>query len=464
MARQSMAMNEETNIDAAVSRPVITIVGRPNVGKSTLYNRLTRSRDAIVDDQPGVTRDRMIGEGRIGSQPYWIVDTGGIEVEGTEIHDLMRRQVEYAIDESDAVLFLVDGRDGLSTTDREIADRLRRENRVPVYLLLNKAEGLNKDLMRSEFYELGLGEPYPVSSKNGDGIRRLMDQVLKTVETNTDFNLPSDVPRIAVVGRPNVGKSTLINRLIGEERVLVYDSPGTTRDSIYVPFESHGEQYVLIDTAGMRKKNRIDDRLEHFSVIKTVQAIEQAHVVLMVMDAQAGIVEQDLRLLNLVLERGRSTLLLLNKWDNLSAYEKKRLDAVFDQKFRFLGNFEEMSISALHGTGVGKILPMVRKVYDSALANLGTGRLNRVLAAAVERQEPPMVGVRRIKIKYGHQGGKNPPHVILHGNQLDKLPQTYKRYLASCIEDAYDLVGTRVRLTFKSSVNPYANRRDAKTR
>jgi GTP-binding protein len=457
-------MKKELDTEETLNRPVITIVGRPNVGKSTLYNRLTRSRDAIVDDQPGVTRDRMIGEGRIGSRPYWIVDTGGIEVEGTEIHDLMRRQVDYAIEESDAVLFIVDGREGLSTTDREIADQLRREDRVPVYLLLNKAEGLDKDVVRSDFFELGLGEPYPVSSKNGDGVRRLMDMALETVEAHTDFNLPSDVPRIAVVGRPNVGKSTLINRLTGEDRVVVYDSPGTTRDSIYVPFESDGEQYVLIDTAGMRKKRRIDDRLEHFSVIKTVQAIENAHVVLMVMDAQAGIFEQDLRLLSLILERGRSTLLLLNKWDNLSSYEKKRLRDMFDQKFRYSGNFEELPISALHGTGVGKILPMVRKIYDSALTDLGTGRLNRVLAAAAERQEPPMVGIRRIKIKYGHQGGKNPPHVVLHGNQLDKLPKTYKRYIASCIEDAYHMVGTRVRLSFKNSENPYENTSAGKTR
>jgi GTP-binding protein len=441
-------------------KPIISIVGRPNVGKSTLYNRLTRSRDAIVDDRPGVTRDRMVGVGRIGGTPYWVVDTGGIESDDDEIHNLMRDQVNQALQDSDAVIFIVDGRDGATPVDFEIAQQLRRNTGITVYLSINKAEGLNKGMIAADFYKLGLSEPHIISGKNGDGVNLLMNQILTETEgkreaESSDYDIPAGVAKLAIVGRPNVGKSTLVNTLVGEERVVVFDMPGTTRDSIHVPFRVGDKEYVLIDTAGMRKKSRIDDRVELFSVMKTLRAVELAQVVAVVIDAQDGIVDQDNRLINLVFSSGRSLMILVNKWDGMSKYDKEQVRAQIDRKFSHMGNIPIEFISAKYGKGVHTIMPLVDQLYESAMTDMSTGQINRILADAEEKRNPPMVGNYRIKLKFGHQGGMNPPHVIIHGNQLDKLPKTYERYISNTFERAYDMVGTKVRLTFKTSENPY---------
>lgn len=441
-------------------KPIISIVGRPNVGKSTLYNRLTRSRDAIVDDRPGVTRDRMVGVGRVGGTPYWVVDTGGIESDDEEIHSLMKDQVDQALQDSDAVIFIVDGRDGATPVDFEIADQLRKNTGITVYLSVNKAEGLNKGMIAADFYQLGLSEPSIISGKNGDGVNLLMNQILTETEgkreaQNSDYDIPSGVAKLAIVGRPNVGKSTLVNTLVGQERVVVYDMPGTTRDSIHVPFKVGDKEYVLIDTAGMRKKSRIDDRIESFSVMKTLRAVELAQVVAVVIDAQDGIVDQDNRLINLVFSSGRSLMILVNKWDGMSKYDREQVRAQIDRKFSHMGNIPIEFISAKYGKGVNVIMPLVDKLYVSAMTDMGTGQINRILQDAEEKRNPPMVGNYRIKLKFGHQGGMNPPHVIIHGNQLDKLPLTYQRYLSNTFERAFDMVGTKVRLTFKTAENPY---------
>lgn len=442
------------------AKPIISIVGRPNVGKSTLYNRLTRSRDAIVDDRPGVTRDRMVGVGRVGSGSYWIVDTGGIESDNEEIHSLMKEQVDFALQDSDAVIFIVDGRDGATPVDFEIVKQLRGNDKISVYLAINKAEGLDKGLIAADFYQLGLDSPHIVSGKNGDGVARLMDRVLtetqvRQKEGSSDYEIPAGVAKLAIVGRPNVGKSTLLNTLVGEERVVVYDMPGTTRDSIHVPFQYNDKDYVLIDTAGMRKKSRIDDRVERFSVMKTLRAVELAQVVAVVLDAREGIVDQDNRLINLVFSSGRSLMILVNKWDGMSKYDREQVRVQIDRKFGHMGNIPVEFISAKLGKGVGVIMPLVDKLYASAMTDMGTGRVNQILKDAEERRNPPMVGNYRIKLKFAHQGGMNPPHVIVHGNQLDKLPQTYRRYLSNTYERAYGMVGTKVRLSFKTSDNPY---------
>lgn len=441
-------------------KPIISIVGRPNVGKSTLYNRLTRSRDAIVDDRPGVTRDRMVGVGRIGEEPYWVVDTGGIESDNEEIHNLMKHQVDVALQDSDAVVFLVDARDGATPADFEIAKQLRRNTGISVYLAINKAEGLDRGIVAADFYQLGLDEPNVVSGKNGDGINKLMNLILdetqgKASALDSSYQIPLGVAKLAIVGRPNVGKSTLVNTLVGEERVVVYDMPGTTRDSIHVPFKFGEKEYVLIDTAGMRKKSRIDDRVERFSVMKTLRAVELAQVVAVVLDARDGVVDQDNRLINLVFNSGRSLMILVNKWDGMSKYDREQIKAQIDRKFSHMGNIPIEFISAKYGKGVNVVMPLIDRLYESAMTDMGTGEVNRILKDAEERRNPPMVGNYRIKIKFGHQGGMNPPHLIIHGNQLDKLPLTYHRYLSNTFEKAYNLIGTKVRLSFKTSENPY---------
>jgi len=438
------------------AKPIISIVGRPNVGKSTLYNRLTRSRDAIVDDRPGVTRDRMVGVGRIGSEAYWIVDTGGIESDKDEIHNLMKDQVDQALHDSDAVIFIVDARDGATPVDFEIAKQLRRDQGINVYLAVNKAEGLDKNTVAADFYQLGLDQPYTISGKNGDGVAKLVDLVLsQTHGHESTYDIPTGVAKLAIVGRPNVGKSTLVNSLVGEERVVVFDMPGTTRDSIHVPFKFNNKEYVLIDTAGMRKKSRIDDRVERFSVMKALRAVEMAQVVAVVLDAQEDIVDQDNRLINLVFNSGRSLMILVNKWDGMSQYERDQIKGKIDRKFRYMGNIPIEFISAKFGKGINSIMPLVDKLYASAMTDMGTGEINRVLKEAEEKRNPPMVGNYRIKLKYAHQGGMNPPHVIIHGNQLDKLPLTYHRYLSNTFEKAFSMIGTKVRLSFKTAKNPY---------
>jgi len=441
-------------------KPIISIVGRPNVGKSTLYNRLTRSRDAIVDDRPGVTRDRMVGVGRVGKQPYWIVDTGGIESDDQEIHSLMKDQVDQALHDSDAVIFIVDGRDGATSVDFEIAKQLRRNTSITVYVAINKSEGLNKGLVAADFFQLGLENPHIISGKNGDGVNKLLNLILqetegKRKESDSEYDIPEGVAKLAIIGRPNVGKSTLVNTLVGEDRVVVFDMPGTTRDSIHVPFQIDDKEYVLIDTAGMRKKSRIDDRVERFSVMKTLRAIELAQVVAVVLDARDGIVDQDNRLINLVFSSGRSLMILVNKWDGMSKYDREQVKAQIDRKFSHMGNIPIEFISAKFGKGINVVMPLVDKLYLSAMTDMGTGRINQILKDAEEKRNPPMIGNNRIKLKFAHQGGMNPPHVIIHGNQLDKLPQTYQRYLSNTFEKAFKMVGTKVRLSFKTSENPY---------
>jgi GTP-binding protein len=364
------------------------------------------------------------------------------------------------LQDSDAVIFIVDGRDGATAVDFEIAEQLRRNTGITVYLSVNKAEGLNKGMIASDFYQLGLSDPHIISGKNGDGVNLLMNQILTETEgkrdaENSDYDIPAGVAKLAIVGRPNVGKSTLVNTLVGEERVVVFDMPGTTRDSIHVPFKVGDKEYVLIDTAGMRKKSRIDDRVERFSVMKTLRAVELAQVVAVVIDAQDGIVDQDNRLINLVFSSGRSLMILVNKWDGMSKYDKEQVRAQIDRKFSHMGNIPIEFISAKYGKGVHTIMPLVDKLYESAMTDMSTGQINRILADAEEKRNPPMVGNYRIKLKFGHQGGMNPPHVIIHGNQLDKLPKTYERYISNTFERAYDMVGTKVRLTFKTSENPY---------
>jgi GTP-binding protein len=398
----------------------------------------------------------MVGVGRVGDKPYWIVDTGGIEADDQEIHGLMKGQVDQALMDSDAVVFIVDGREGPASVDFDIAKQLRANPSINVYLSVNKAEGLDKAMVASDFYQFGLGEPYLISGKNGDGVHKLLRKILKDTEgKDTRYDIPEGVPKFAIVGRPNVGKSTLVNALVGEERVVVFDMPGTTRDAIHVPFEYDDREYVLIDTAGVRKKSRIDDRVEHFSIMKTLRAIELAQVVAVVLDARENVVDQDNRLINMVFDSGRSLMILVNKWDGMTAYERSQVEAQIDRKFGHMGNIPIKFISAKFGKQIDGIMPLVDKLHVSALANMGTGKLNRVIGQAQEKRNPPMIGSHRIKIKFAHQGGMNPPHVILHGNQLDKLPQTYLRYLSKTFEKAFDLVGTRVRISLKNSENPY---------
>ena len=446
--------------EASAPKPFVAIVGRPNVGKSTLYNRLTRSRDAIVDDRPGVTRDRMVGIGRIGSNPYWVVDTGGIEVDKEELHQLMKSQVDTALENCNAVIFIVDGREGVTSVDFSIAKQLRGNQERNIYLAVNKAEGLEKGMVEADFYQLGLGEPHAISGKNGDGITAMMEQVLTEIKApertpQSLVGLSDSAPAIALIGRPNVGKSTMVNTLVGEERVVVFDAPGTTRDSIDVPVTISGKDYLLVDTAGMRRKSKIDDRVERFSVMKSVKAIERSQLVLVMLDAREGVVDQDSRLISLVLNSGRSMILLINKWDGMSEYDRDQVKAGIDKRLPYLKNVPMLFISAKNNKGINELPKWINKVIASAMIDMGTGELNRIINHATTKRTPPMVGIRSIKLKFAHQGGINPPHVIMHGNMLDKLPQTYVRFLTNSIESEFKLVGTRVRLSFKNSDNPY---------
>lgn len=438
-------------------KPVIAIVGCPNVGKSTLYNRLTRSRDAIVSDQPGVTRDRIHGVGRYGDRSYWVVDTGGLNRGKEELQQLLAEQVEMAIAESDAVIFVVDGRAGPSAADHEIADHLRRTPRR-VYLAVNKAEGLAKDLAVSEFHSLGVGDPHAISALRGDGVGALIDTILNEVVGSGQEVLPSGVPHMAVVGRPNVGKSTLVNALLGQPRMLVYDRPGTTRDSVAVPFRYDQKDYVLIDTAGLRRRAKITEELEQFALLRTLRTIERVHVVMFMVDAQTGITEQDARLAGTILDGGRAMVVLVNKWDGRTPHERAQIRRQIDRKLPFLEGVTKLFISAKHGSGLGAVVPAVQEAFDSAMTSMGTAELNQILRRAVEEVPPPMVGFRRIKLKYAHQGGKNPPLVVVHGNLVRSIPESYRRYLAKRVRKAFNLTGTPVEISFRSSRNPYSRK------
>jgi GTP-binding protein len=441
-------------------KPVIALVGRPNVGKSTLFNRLTRSRDAIVHDLPGVTRDRHYGEGRHGERSFIAIDTGGFEPGSAEgVFVEMARQAEQAIAEADAVLFLVDARAGLAPGDRNIADQLRRL-RAPVYVAVNKAEGMQSDTAVAEFHELGLGQPAAISGAHGEGVRELMDLVFSRIPSSETAKEDEDKshPRVAIVGRPNVGKSTLINALVGEERVIAFDQPGTTRDPIEVPFERAGRRYTLIDTAGVRRRGRTGTPVEFYSIVKALQAIEASNVAILVLDAAEGVTEQDAHVAGYVLERGRAVVIAVNKWDAAGKESRARMKAELQWKLGFLGFAELHTISAKEGKGLAPLMRSVDAAYAAAMARLSTPKLTRALIAAVEKQAPPKRGPIRPKLRYAHQGGVNPPRIIIHGNALDRVPDSYQRYLEGFFRDRFELAGTPLRVEFRTGRNPYARK------
>ena len=464
-------------------KPVVSLVGRPNVGKSTLFNRLTRSRAALVADYAGLTRDRHYGEGRLGDVPFLVVDTGGFEpVTKTGILPHMAKQTEQAIAESDIIIFLVDARSGINAHDHDIA-RLLRKSGQKVVLCVNKAEGMRHGPSISEFHELGLGTPIAISAAHGDGVVQLIEDALiayapepvPEVDSEFEFDfpeegasseaLPSDVDedgrthriKLAIVGRPNVGKSTLINTLVGENRVIAYDMPGTTRDAIEIEFERDGKLYTLIDTAGLRKRGKVFEAVEKFSVIKTLQAIEACNVVLLMLDAQQEISDQDAHIAGFVLETGRALVVAINKWDGTTPEQRERIQREFDRKLRFLSFAKQHNISAMRGQGINLVIKSVNTAHAAAFANLSTPKLTRVLQEAVEQQPPPRKGIFRPKMRYAHQGGQNPPLVIVHGNALDSISDSYRRFLESRFRDAFELAGTPLRIEFKSSYNPYVD-------
>jgi len=447
-------------------KPVIALVGRPNVGKSTLFNRLTRSRDALVADQPGLTRDRKFGEGKLGDRPYIVVDTGGLSGEDEGVEKLMASQSWQAVQESDIVLFLVDGRAGMVTDDQNIAKRLRATGK-PVYLVVNKTDGLNEDVVTAEFYAMGLGEPYPIAAAHGRGVRALINQVLGDLPE--EEAIPEEIEaqqgiRIAIVGRPNVGKSTLVNRILGEERVVAFDLPGTTRDSIYLPFERDGQTYTLIDTAGIRRRSRVKEAVEKFSVIKAMQAIEDAHVVIMLLDGQEGISEQDATLFGFILDTGRALVVAVNKWDGLDRDQRDKVKRELELKLPFLKFARIHFISALHGSGVGNLFDSVLTAYESAMMDMSTNRLTQLLEDLVSAHAPPVVKGRRIKLRYAHQGGKNPPIIVIHGTQTEAVPDAYRRYLSNGFQKYLKLEGTPIRIEFKTGKNPFAGKKNVLTK
>ncbi|MDX1345771.1 MAG: ribosome biogenesis GTPase Der, partial [Sedimenticolaceae bacterium] len=442
---------------------VIALVGRPNVGKSTLFNRLTQSRDALVADLPGLTRDRQYGIGRLGDFPYVVVDTGGLSGHEEGVDPLMEQQVWQAIDEADHVLFLVDARDGCNAGDESIAERLRRTGK-PVTLVVNKSEGFDPSVAVSEFYGRA-GEPVAIAAAHGRGVRQLIDGVLETFPPPEESGEEGENQgiRVAVVGRPNVGKSTLINRLIGEERVVAFDMPGTTRDSIEVPFEQNGQRFTLIDTAGVRKRGRVRESVEKFSIVKTLQAIEQANVCLLLLDAREGVTEQDAHLAGHLVESGRALVVVVNKWDGLSPEQRDRVREDLERKLAFLDFASWHYVSALHGSGVGLLLKHVQHAYANAMREFKTSRLTRILEDCVTEHQPPLVRGRRIKLRYAHQGGKNPPRVIIHGNQTESVPASYKRFLSGRFRKALQLQGTPLILAFRSGENPYEGKKNKLT-
>lgn len=436
--------------------PVIALVGRPNVGKSTLFNRLTRTRDALVADYSGLTRDRKYGEGQLAGKRFMLIDTGGISGDEEGIDSVMAGQSLQAMDEADVVLFVVDSRAGLTSADRLIADHLRSKGRKAL-LVANKIDGVNPDVAMAEFYELGFETVFPTTATHGRGVKTMMEQVLEPfpsqeeeVEDETQRGI-----KIAVVGRPNVGKSTLVNRLLGEDRVVVFDMPGTTRDSIYIDYERHDKPYTLIDTAGIRRRKNVKLAVEKFSIVKTLQAIEDANVAVLLIDASEGLVEQDLHMIGHVLNAGRALVVAVNKWDGLQAEQKEAIKVELKRRLRFAEFADTHFISALHGSGVGKLYDSIEQAYSSATDKLSTSWLTRILEDAVAQHQPPMVQGRRIKLRYAHSGGQNPPLIVIHGNQVDHVPANYVRYLEKTFRQALDLQGTPVRVEFKGSDNPY---------
>jgi len=442
-------------------KPVIALVGRPNVGKSTLFNRLTRSRDALVADLPGLTRDRHYGEGRMGERPFLVIDTGGFEPVAKEgiMHE-MAKQTKQAVAEADVVIFIVDGRQGLTPHDKTITDFLRKSGRS-VMLVVNKAEGMKYTSVTADFYELGLGDPYVISAAHGDGVMDLVEEALtlafaqRTAVDEAPEPLNNSI-KLAIVGRPNVGKSTLVNTLLGEERVIAFDLPGTTRDSIEIPFERDGKQYVLIDTAGIRRRGKVFEAIEKFSVVKTLQSISEANVVLLLLDAQQDISEQDAHIAGFILESGRALVVGVNKWDGLVSDKRDEIKIDLERKLNFLSFAKFHFISALKSTGIAPLMKSVDSAYAAATINLSTPRLTRALIEAVEHQQPRRKGSIRPKLRYAHQGGQNPPIVVIHGNALDAIDDNYKRYLEKHFRETFSLIGTPLRIELRSGKNPFA--------
>ena len=442
-------------------KPVLALVGRPNVGKSTLFNRLTKSRDAIVADFSGLTRDRHYGEGRLGSREFIVVDTGGFEPESTSgIVQEMAKQTRQAVAEADTVVFVVDARGGLSAQDHDIAKFLRAANKR-ILLAANKAEGLQDSGHLSEFYELGLGEPHPVSAAHGQGVRSLVEAALDglNIPEPPDDEEAGEAPerpiRLAVAGRPNVGKSTLINAWLGEERLVAFDQPGTTRDAISVPFEHQGRHFELIDTAGLRRKGKVFEAIEKFSVVKTLQAISDANVVLLLLDATQGVTDQDAHIAGYILDAGRAVVIAVNKWDAVDSYQKEMLQRSIAQRLAFLRYAKVLNISARKRQGLGPLWTHIAEAWSSATRKLATPQLTRVLQDAVEFQQPPRAGRFRPKLRYAHQGGQNPPIIVIHGNSLDHIGDAYRRYLEGRFRSHFKLEGTPLRIELRNAANPF---------
>lgn len=440
--------------------PTLVLVGRPNVGKSTLFNRLTKTRDALVADLPGLTRDRHYGRGLVGEFPYLVVDTGGFEpLVDSGILAEMARQTLLAIDEADVIVFMVDGRQGLTPQDKVIGDRLRRCH-CPVHLAVNKTEGMNRAIAAAEFHELGLGDPLSISSAHGEGVRDLVNLVLEDFapeQSDEEAAAEAETPKVAIVGRPNVGKSTLVNTLLGEQRVIAFDQPGTTRDSIYIDLERNGKHYTLIDTAGVRRRGKVFEAVEKFSVIKTMQAIEDANVVVLVVDAKDGITEQEAHIAAFILETGRALVVAVNKWDGVDKDRRDWIKTEIDRKLQFLDFAKFHYISALKGSGLTPLLQSVDGAYKSAMAKLATPKLTRVLEEAIQQHQPPISKGIRPKLRYAHQGGSNPPVIVVHGNHVDGIKQSYVRYLEGTFRKAFELSGTPLRVQFNQGSNPFAD-------
>jgi len=439
-------------------KPVLALVGRPNVGKSTLFNRLTRTRDALVADQPGLTRDRKYGEGKLGGNKYIVIDTGGLSDDPEAIDSAMASQSWQAVEEANEILFLVDARDGLLPGDQQIANRLRQTGKT-IHLIVNKIDGLNENVATSDFYQLGFDSIFSIAAEHGRGVTSMINELVPEQNESDEDDEALGI-KVAVVGRPNVGKSTLVNRILGEERVVTFDMPGTTRDSIYLPFERDEQQYTLIDTAGVRRRGKINEAVEKFSVIKSLQAIEDAHVVLMLLDASEGITEQDASLIGFITDTGRALVIAVNKWDGLSEYQKEKVHRELDIKLAFINYAKIHFISALHGSGVGDLFASIQKAYRAAMTDIATPRLTRLLTDLVNTNPPPLVRGRRVKLRYAHQGGKNPPVIVVHGNQTRSLPDSYKRYLVNSFRKHLHLMGTPVRVEFKTGDNPFQGKRN----
>lgn len=434
--------------------PVVALVGRPNVGKSTLFNRITNTRDALVANLPGLTRDRKYGEAVYEEKRFMLIDTGGITAdrpEGIEVE--MVNQSLLAIEEADVVLLVVDARAGLMPDDLWVIKTLRSKSK-PFYLVVNKTDGIDIDTALTDFHRIGAGQIFPTTATHGRGVKSLLDFVITLLPEAAVEPINAGI-KIGIVGRPNVGKSTLVNRMLGEERVVVYDMPGTTRDSIYIHYERNGDPYTLIDTAGIRRKKNVTETVEKFSIVKTLQAIDDAHVVILLIDAHEDLVEQDLHLLGHCMEAGRGLVIAINKWDGIDADQRNRVKSELDRRLHFIDYAEVHFISALHGSGVGKLYEAVEKAYYSATVKLQTKRLTEILEAAVQIHQPPMIGMHRIKLRYAHAGGSNPPIIVIHGNQTERLPDHYKRYLEKTFRQQLNLWGTPIRIEFRSGDNPF---------